>query len=137
MALRIRPATIADAETIAEMSGALARHDGDRPEFLTAEGMRRNGFGPDPQFRMFPAALDGTVPGYALFHDFYEPICAARRACPCDLSVRPAARRRGVARALVAAVARDARQRGRSFVWWASNTRNVSAHAFYRRPGCP
>ena len=34
--------------------------------------------------------------------------------------------------ATVAAVAADARSRGRSYVWWVAQARNASAHAFYR-----
>jgi GNAT superfamily N-acetyltransferase len=72
-----------------------------------------------------------VVVGYALFHDSYEPIYAARGVYLCDLFVEEAARRQGVGRALIAAVSRDAHRRGRTFAWWVSRTGNARAHAFY------
>jgi GNAT superfamily N-acetyltransferase len=49
-----------------------------------------------------------------------------------DVFVAPEARRRGVGRALLAAVAADARRRGLEFVWWASRSWNTESHAFFR-----
>jgi GNAT superfamily N-acetyltransferase len=50
-----------------------------------------------------------------------------------DLYVSPAHRRRGVGRALLAALCHEARTRGRGFLWWASRTWNTEAHAFFRQ----
>ena len=49
-----------------------------------------------------------------------------------DVFVAPEARQRGVGRALMAAVAADARRRGFEFMWWASRTWNTESHAFFR-----
>jgi ribosomal protein S18 acetylase RimI-like enzyme len=49
--------------------------------------------------------------------------------------VKEQARRQGIGRALVAAVARDAERRGRSFVWWVSRPWNTDAHTLYRAMG--
>jgi hypothetical protein len=38
-----------------------------------------------------------------------------------------------VGRALLAALAAEARGRGLGFLWWASRTWNTGAHAFFRR----
>ena len=51
-----------------------------------------------------------------------------------DVFVVPEARQGGVGRALMAAVAADARRRGLEFVWWASRTWNTESHAFFRTP---
>jgi ribosomal protein S18 acetylase RimI-like enzyme len=131
MPLRVRRASPEDAAAVAAMSRALREIDGDPPQHLTAEALLRDGFGPEPQFALLVAELDESVVGYALFHDSYEPIYAARGVYLCDLFVKSEARRQGVGRALVAAVARDARNRGRSFVWWVSRPHNKAAHAFY------
>jgi ribosomal protein S18 acetylase RimI-like enzyme len=131
MALRIRPATPEDVHAVAAMSRALRQVDGDPPEHLTPEVLLRDGFGAEPQFKLLVAELDSVVAGYALFHDSYEPIYAARGVYLCDLFVKEAARRQGVGRALIAAVARDADLRGRTFAWWVSRTDNSRAQAFY------
>src|SRR5262249_13863674 len=73
--------------------------------------------------------------GYALFHDAYEPAYAARGVYLCDLFVTAHARRHGIGRALVAAVAQDAERRGRSYVWWVSRPWSAEAHALYRGMG--
>jgi ribosomal protein S18 acetylase RimI-like enzyme len=50
-----------------------------------------------------------------------------------DLYVAPQARRCGLGRRLVAAVAADARARDREFVWWVAQARNGDAQRLYRR----
>ena len=60
---------------------------------------------------------------------------AARGIYLCDLYVVPHARRQKVGRALIAAVARRAQARGRTFLWWASRDWNVEAQAFYKTLG--
>ena len=40
-------------------------------------------------------------------------------------------RRKGVARALMAAIAQDARSRGHRFIWWVSHPENTDAQGFY------
>ncbi|MBM3534117.1 MAG: GNAT family N-acetyltransferase [Alphaproteobacteria bacterium] len=52
-----------------------------------------------------------------------------------DLYVRPEARRSGAGRALVQAVAAEAKRRERSFLWWTSLAANAEAHAFYAAIG--
>jgi ribosomal protein S18 acetylase RimI-like enzyme len=53
----------------------------------------------------------------------------------CHLSRAPRAPRRGVGRALIAAVARQGRARERTFLWWASKPWNEDAQAFYAALG--
>jgi hypothetical protein len=50
-----------------------------------------------------------------------------------DLYVAPSYRRWGVGRALLAALAAEARTRGLGFLWWASRAWSTEAHAFFRR----
>lgn len=135
MAARIRPATLADVAPLAVLARELRLHQDGPADHFTEEAIRRDGFGPDPQFAVLVAEVAGETVGYALFHDSYEPAYAARGVYLCDLFVVPAARRRGVARALVAAVANDAQRRGRSYVWWVSKGWNKDAQAAYRALG--
>ena len=62
----------------------------------------------------------------------YETAYAKSGVYVQDLFVAPEARRRGVATALLAAAAADARRRGLEFIWWASRSWNTDSHAFFR-----
>ncbi len=69
--------------------------------------------------------------GYALFHPAYETVYAARGFYVQDLFVVADERGRGVGRALIAALARTARERGGGFLWWTSKPWNERAQAAY------
>lgn len=133
--LKVRMATERDVKALAELGRALNVHQRDPIEHFTAESIRRDGFGTDRRFETMIAEVDQTPVGYALFVDGYETAYAASGFYMCDLYVMPASRRSGVGRALVAAVAREARRRDRSFVWWASKMWNVEAQDFYAAIG--
>ena len=135
MALRIRRGTAEDCAAIAGLARELNLHEGEPVAHFTVEAVRRDGYGSEPQFAVLLAELDGVVVGYALFHDSYDTGHAGRGVYLCDLHVTAAARRKGAGRALVAAVAREAQARGRSFVWWTAMPWNADAHAFYRSLG--
>jgi len=130
---RIRPAAIADAAAVAALAAEFRIEHGDPSDYLTAEAIRRDGFGPRPEFAILVAERRETLVGYALFYDVYEPAFAARGVYLADLYVAPQARRRGLGRRLVAAVAADARARDREFVWWVAQARNGDAQRLYRR----
>ena len=131
MTVTVRPATVDDLAALIEMAHALIVQHGKSTEHLTAEALRRDAFGPDADVRVVIAELDGAAAGFALYHDAYESDYAARGAYVCDVFVAEAARRHGVGRALMAAVARDAKSRGRTFLWWASQPWNKDTVAFY------
>jgi ribosomal protein S18 acetylase RimI-like enzyme len=131
-ALTIRIAHREDADLVAALVGELARQQGDPTEQISADKFRRDGFGDRPEFEALIAEQSGEVAGYALFHLSYEPSYSARGVYLCDLYVRPAARRRGVGRALAAATAHRAKELGRSYVWWVTKDWNEPALAFYR-----
>ncbi|HET6468329.1 MAG TPA: GNAT family N-acetyltransferase [Geminicoccaceae bacterium] len=135
MTLRIRPATVADAATVAALAAELGRELDREAARLDAAAVRRDGFGPEPAFAVMLAFLGAEPAGYALFHDAYESPHAARGCYIVDLWVRPEARRRGIGRGLVAAVAREAKRRGAVYLWWASAPDNRPAHNFYRALG--
>lgn len=133
MTAAIRPALESDAAALAALAEEFHHAHGDPTGFLTADAIRRDGFGDDPEFRVMVAdAGTGGLHGYALFHDAYEPSYAARGIYVADLYVRPAARRGGLGRRLIAAVAADGRSRGRRYVWWVAQAVNTEAHMFYR-----
>ncbi|HSL22385.1 MAG TPA: GNAT family N-acetyltransferase [Vicinamibacterales bacterium] len=131
--LRVRRAGRTDAEALAALGRALNAHQGDPAEYFTADAVARDGFGETPRFDAWLAELDGRPVGYTLVvPSAYETAYAKAGVYVQDLFVSPGARRRGIGRALLAAVAADARRRGLEFVWWTSRTWNTDAHAFFR-----
>lgn len=117
------------------MSAALAAHEGKRRGPFLASRFRREGFGAKAAFRTFVAELDGADVGYALFYPGYDVDTASRGAHLADLFVAKPARRRGVGRALMAAVARECRKAGGAWVAWFAQRDNREARAFYRALG--
>jgi GNAT superfamily N-acetyltransferase len=132
-AVRVRRAQLDDAEALAVLGRALNTQQGDPSTYFTAEAVRRDGFGDTPRFVAWLAEIDDATVGYALVVPAaYETGYAKAGVYVQDVFVAPAARRRGVGRALLATVAADARRRGLEFVWWASRSWNTEAHAFFR-----
>lgn len=129
--LRVRPAREADAELVRTLIEELNRHQGEETGKVTAEAIRRDGFGPRPEFRVLLAELDGEPAGYALFHPTWSTEVGEPGFYVYDLYVREAARGHGAGRALMAAVARLAKAEGRTFLWWCSKPWNKEAQAFY------
>ena len=133
--LRLRRAGPADAAEIARLSRAFRDELGEPSQHLSAAAVLRDGFGDTPEFQVFLAETAGDAVGYTLFLNSYEPTYAEAGTYLADLYVVPSARRNGVARQLVAAVAAETRRRGRTFVWWISMAHNSKAEAFYRSLG--
>lgn len=129
----VRRAERGDAAALAALGQALNVQQGDPSTNFTAEAVRRDGFGEAPRFEAWVAEVDGQTVGYALVVPAaYETGYAKAGVFVQDVFVVPEARQRGVGRALMAAVAADARRRGLEFVWWASRTWNTESHAFFR-----
>ncbi len=137
MALSVRPALPGDAATVTGMVAGLSAHEGaPRPDF-SEQDFRRDGFGPEAAFTTLVAELDGTPVGYAMYHRSYDTIFGQRGSYLLDLYVSETARKRGVGRALMAAVARATREAGGGFVWWHMQRDNDLAKGFYRKVGRP
>lgn len=129
-AVAIRAARKADAAILARMMNRLRALHGNRGR-ATAATVRRDGFGAKRCYEVLIAEIDGKPAGYLLFHDDYDPTEAERGFYMGDLHVEARARRRKVGRALMAALAREAKRRRRGFLWWISNGWNDAARAFY------
>jgi ribosomal protein S18 acetylase RimI-like enzyme len=117
------------------MANALNRHEALRPRAFTAAIVRRDAFGRRRAFRVLVAVARGRVVGYASFVAGYNTDIAARELWMHDLFVMPAWRGRGVGRALVTAVAREARRRSLSCLEWSVRDSNTRALRFYRALG--
>ena len=71
VSVQIRPATRRDAARIAEMANALNRYH-DMDEVFTAEGVKRDGYGPRAAFSCLLAVMEGQTIGYAMYHPCYN-----------------------------------------------------------------
>jgi GNAT superfamily N-acetyltransferase len=131
MPVVIRPPRREDSAALAALVHALNVHQGDPTEHFTEATLARDVFGPQACLGALVAEQEGALVGYAFWHDGYDSGWAQRGVYLCDLYVAPEARRSGVGRALVAAVAREARASGRTFLWWASRAWNADAQRFY------
>src|SRR5262245_30168123 len=131
---RIRSAIPADGERVAAMCAALSREEamGNTSRF-TAEAFQRDGFGPRPAFACLLAEASGQTVGYALYHDDYDTDRLCRSVYLADLYVETAARRQGVGRALMAAVAHGGQQRGAQVMMWSVLRDNLGARSVYVR----
>jgi GNAT superfamily N-acetyltransferase len=87
----------------------------------------------DPRAEILAAFRDGEALGFALFFDLPEIIFARRCGALDDLFVGPAARRQGLARLLIEALAGLGAARGWSHLRWIVPETDQAAIALYER----
>jgi GNAT superfamily N-acetyltransferase len=87
----------------------------------------------DPRAEILAAFRDGEPLGFALFFDLPEIVFARRCGALDDLFVGPAARRQGVARRLIEALAAIGQTRGWSHLRWIVPETDQAAIALYER----
>jgi ribosomal protein S18 acetylase RimI-like enzyme len=133
--IALRAARPEDGAAVAEMCAALSRHEGGPAPALTAAVFRRDGFGPDPGFSCVIADYGGRPAGYAMYLGDYDTDLMCHSTYLADLYVDTGARRCGIGRALMAAVARITRERGGRTLHWNVRRSNPSARAFYATLG--
>ncbi len=92
-------------------------------------------FGERPAAEALIAERGGEVAGYALYFPTFSSFLAMSGIWLEDLFVRPAHRRAGVGRALLATVAARVRERGGERLEWAALDWNELALGFYRGLG--
>lgn len=109
----VRPAVEADADLLLSFVKELAAFERE-PDAVkaTAEDLRRDGFGPAAVWKALIAEQTGEPAGFALYFPTYSTWEGRPGLFVEDLYVRPQARRLGVGRALLAAVAAEAQARG-------------------------
>ncbi len=97
----------------------------------TEEDLRRTLFGRDAYAHALIARLDGQPAGFAVYFFSYSTFLGRPGLYLEDLYVRPAARRRGIARRLLAHLAGIALERGCGRMEWAVLDWNERAIGFY------
>ena len=133
----IRPANERDVPVIYQMlrESAAAQDAEDAlcvdPANLLEDGFRAN----PPRFQCLIAEVDGQAAGMALYYFDYSTWISRSGVFLEDLYVRPAARRRGVARALMVRMAEIASGAGSLRMAWLVLKENVGAAEFYGEIG--
>lgn len=127
---RVRLARSGDAPRIAVMASELALLTTGRPGLLSAAAVRRDLIG-NPDLHCRVADRAGEAIGYVLWSAAYDSAYAARGVYLSDLYVMESHRRMGVARTLMAEVARCCEADGGRFIWWVVTPGNAAAEHFY------
>jgi GNAT superfamily N-acetyltransferase len=117
------------------MANALNRELGIGGDPFTPERVLEDGFGPSPRFELLIAELDGAATGYAMYHAAYDSDIAATAVRLVDLYVDARARRVGLGRALMGALARETVRAGAKTLEWGVHEGNARAIDFYRALG--
>jgi GNAT superfamily N-acetyltransferase len=109
----IRSAVEADSSVIMRFVRELAEFEREPQSVKSSEeDLRRDGWGETPMFEALIAELDGEAVGFALTSRTYSTWEGRPGLFVEDLYVTPDARRYGVGRTLLAAIARRAVERG-------------------------
>ena len=133
--LNIREATPADVPEILALIRDLAIYERQPDAVVATEAdLLRDGFGPRPVFECLIAEWEGKPAGFALYIPFYSTWRGNAGTHLEDLFVRPAYRRRGIAKALFARLAQITLQRGDRFQWHVLDW-NQPAIDFYEQMG--
>jgi ribosomal protein S18 acetylase RimI-like enzyme len=135
VAWTIRAATADDAQAIVALVHRFNVEDGHPPGGMTADAFRALSFGTQPRIRTRLVEAAGKVLGYALFYPSYDTDIGAKGFYLQDLYVLPEARRQGIGRALMAAVARACEADGGCYLFWNALEHNHAGRVFYRRIG--
>jgi len=132
----IRPAARDDAPLLIELIGELAEYERLRDQVvLDAALLERHMFGERPAAEAVIAEADGEPAGYALFFSTFSTFLGRPGIWLEDLYVRPALRRAGIGRALLAHLAQLAVTRDCGRLEWSALDWNAPALGFYEQIG--
>jgi GNAT superfamily N-acetyltransferase len=131
--LNIRPATRADAPTIATLVRELADYEKLLHEAKAgAEDFLRELDSPNPVIHVLIAEWNGEPAGFALYFFNFSTFVGRPGLYLEDLFVRPAQRKHGIGRALLRELARIAQERDCGRMEWAVLDWNEPALRFYK-----
>jgi GNAT superfamily N-acetyltransferase len=134
--LQIRRATARDVPDILALVKDLATYERAPDAVVATEAdYLRDGFGPSPRFTVEIAEWDGEVVGFALWFQSWSTWRGRPGLHLEDLFVRPAARGRGIGKALLAHLARRAVEEGCARFEWQVLDWNEPARRFYEDLG--
>ncbi len=122
-----------DADAIIAMARELAAAVDDPPPALERQTFIEDAFGAKSWFECFVARYRGEPAGFAIACRAFEAHTGRRRLWLGDLYVRREARKSGIGRALIAAVAKRGLELGCDAVYWELWRPNTAGRAFYDR----
>lgn len=130
--IEIRGAKAGDEAVIVDLLRELADYERLLHKFhLAPENVTRDFFGTEPAISCDLAFADSEPAGIMTWYRTYSSFAATRAIYLEDFYVRPALRRRGIGRALVAQLARRAIREGCPKLEWSVLTWNKPSIAFY------
>jgi GNAT superfamily N-acetyltransferase len=136
MSTQIRPATPTDLPQILQFIRELAEYEKLSDEVTATERLlHQNLFGPRPVAECLIAELDQTSVGFALFFHNFSTFVGRPGIYLEDLFVRPAARGKGIGRALLTHLAKIAVERNCGRLEWSVLDWNAPAIGFYKTLG--
>ena len=134
--ISIRPATSADLPLIAALIRELAEYERLSGEVRFDEAvLGEKLFGPRPYAEVLIGEVDGAAQGFALFFHNFSTFEGRPGIYLEDLFVRPAARGKGLGKALLAELARLVVERGCARLEWAVLDWNEPSIGFYKSLG--
>ena len=136
MPTQIRPATPGDIPQILQFIRELAEYEKLTHEVTATEALlHQHLFGPRPVAECLVAELDQAPVAFALFFHNFSTFLGRPGIYLEDLFVRPAARGKGVGRALLTHLAKIAVERDCGRLEWAVLDWNAPAIGFYKKLG--
>ena len=132
----IRRAVARDADAIAKLSASAAGEEGALTS-LEAERIRAHGFGSSALFEAWVAQERANAPivAHAIITKGYDGRRGAPTVVLCELYVAPEQRRTGLARKMMSAVARRAREIGARELAITTGVENEVAQKFFNAVG--
>jgi GNAT superfamily N-acetyltransferase len=136
MPTHIRPATPNDVPQILQFIRELAEYEKLSDHVTATEALlHANLFGPRPVAECLIAEIDQTPVGFALYFHNFSTFVGRPGIYLEDLFVRPAARCKGVGRALLSHLAKIAVERNCGRLEWSVLDWNAPAIGFYKKLG--
>lgn len=136
MTITIRPIRPGEGEALNLMVRALAESHGFLDKVKASpEDFERALFASEPIIGCLMAFVDGAPAGCAFWHRSFATSRGQEVMYLEDLSVLPEFRRRGIARALLKELAREAVRRGFASIYWIMMAWNAGARALYEQAG--
>lgn len=132
----IRPATIADLDTIFQLIQLKASFDGcPNSVQATASQLQHDLFGNPSLVSILVAEVHGEVIGFSSYHSIYSTFLAKPGIWLDDLYLKPAFRGQGIGRALMQHLGQIAQENGCARIDWTVAVTNVSGMKFYEAMG--
>lgn len=132
----IRPAAIADLDTIFQLIQLKASFDGcPNSVQATVAQLRQDLFGNPNLVSILLAEVEGEVIGFSSYHSIYSTFLAKPGIWLDDLYLKPAFRGQGIGRALMQKLGQIAQEKGCARIDWTVGVANGTGMQFYEAMG--